>query len=107
MPDAYCKERVPGANSFYRATCSRKAKRDGYCTQHHPDAKAARDATRDAKWKAESVRRTAHWRVRDLEAKVVEAAEAYVTCETIVSDTERKALEAAVEELRSAREALQ
>ena len=42
---------VPGVYSS--VTCSREAKRDGYCTQHHPDNVAARRAKRTAKWDAE------------------------------------------------------
>jgi len=32
--------------------CSRKAKEDGWCKQHHPDAVAKREAASDAKWQA-------------------------------------------------------
>jgi ubiquinone biosynthesis protein UbiJ len=30
--------------------CSRYATKDGYCTQHHPDFLAERQAIRDEKW---------------------------------------------------------
>lgn len=49
-----CKKRVWG--EYGSAPCSRKAKRDGYCTQHHPDAKAERDAKREAEWAKERAR---------------------------------------------------
>ena len=31
-------------HGYHSATCSRAAKRDGFCNQHHPDAEAKRDA---------------------------------------------------------------
>lgn len=40
------------------AQCSRKATLDGWCSQHHPEAKAAREAAADAKYK-ETLRRSA------------------------------------------------
>lgn len=47
--------------------CSRAAKRDGYCTQHHPDSSAAREAKMRARW-AEQDR--AHARRWEAERKV-------------------------------------
>ena len=32
-----CKQMVTGATSFHRYRCSRYARKDGYCNQHHPD----------------------------------------------------------------------
>ncbi len=58
----YCKKSVYHASgnwgsSYQRArsarTCSRKAKLDGYCGQHHPDSVKARDDASKAKWDAE------------------------------------------------------
>lgn len=40
---------TPGGR--HRVRCSRKAVRDGYCKQHHPDAVAARRAASDARYK--------------------------------------------------------
>ena len=48
-----CKTIVPSPGSFRGFPCSRKATRDGYCTQHHPESEKARRAASDAKWKAE------------------------------------------------------
>lgn len=45
--------------------CSRRATRDGYCGQHHPEAVAARRAKRDAKWAAkEAADAMAQWNAR-------------------------------------------
>jgi hypothetical protein len=33
--------------------CARKAVRDGWCKQHHPDARVERDAASSAKWAAD------------------------------------------------------
>jgi hypothetical protein len=37
---------------FVRRSCRRLVTKDGYCALHHPDAKAARDARRAAKYEA-------------------------------------------------------
>ncbi len=36
MSDLNCKEQIFGDYRYHR--CSRRAKKDGYCMQHHPDA---------------------------------------------------------------------
>ncbi len=41
------------SDGFWVSQCSRKAKRDGYCGQHHPDAQDARVAKRNARWAEE------------------------------------------------------
>lgn len=49
--EGYCKESVHEQGrgvSFYQ--CQRKAVRDGYCAQHHPDAVKARRAARDKRY---------------------------------------------------------
>ena len=55
MREGYCKESVWGDYHSYQ--CQRKAKRDGYCTQHHPDSAKAREYKRAAKWRLERKRR--------------------------------------------------
>ena len=49
-----CKAMVstPGLSFGGEHQCSRQAKRDGYCAQHHPDAKAERDRKGDEKFEA-------------------------------------------------------
>ena len=48
-----CKASVPfGGRSVNFHQCQRKAKRDGWCTQHHPDSEAKRRAEADARYKA-------------------------------------------------------
>lgn len=44
---------------FRELPCSRRATRDGYCGQHHPDAEAAREAKSRAKWDAQQAARVA------------------------------------------------
>lgn len=44
-------------HGWHRHQCSRKAKKDGYCLQHHPDTVAAKKASREAQWAAESAAR--------------------------------------------------
>jgi len=49
---ANCKETVwhQSGNWGHSIQCSRKAKRDGYCTQHHPDSAKARHKSSKDKW---------------------------------------------------------
>ena len=57
-----CKETVfRQGGSFRGGRCSRKAVKDGYCNQHHPDAVAKRRGERMARWKAEDERNEANW----------------------------------------------
>jgi hypothetical protein len=57
-PVEYCKERVLYGNRRYQ--CTKKAKRDGYCTIHHPEYVAEKKASRreriDAEWRARQKR---------------------------------------------------
>ena len=39
---------------FHTYQCSRKAVKNGYCKQHHPDTVAARKAASMAKWQREN-----------------------------------------------------
>lgn len=49
-----CQEIVHPAEIWYRShQCTRKAVKDGYCKQHHPDEVAAREAARRAKHSAQ------------------------------------------------------
>ena len=48
-----CKADAYGS-AWRSVRCSRRATRDGYCGQHHPDAVAARHAKRDATWEADA-----------------------------------------------------
>jgi len=58
---AKCQKRVYHSHgAFGGSRCSRNAVRDGYCTQHHPDAKEARRKRREEeqqvvtdRWRAE------------------------------------------------------
>lgn len=45
-PD-FCKSKVFEAGCFHAFQCSRKATKDGYCWQHHPDAEDKRRRERD------------------------------------------------------------
>jgi hypothetical protein len=59
--EGYCKEGVWHASGNWGSSyqCSRKAKVDGYCKQHHPDGKKARKDAGDARYKAEKDARRA------------------------------------------------
>lgn len=60
MPDAVkCKAEVWNGWRFHK--CARNAKRDGYCTQHHPDTKKAKKDKRQA----EADARSREWQLAD------------------------------------------
>lgn len=54
-PD-YCKE-LAHHGRMGLAQCTRRPKRDGYCAQHHPEAKAAREAASRKAWDEQAKRR--------------------------------------------------
>lgn len=85
--DDYCKERVWPPGSFSGHQCSRKAKTDGYCTQHHPDNVDARRKAREEKWrrmwKAQSLADAKTAARRDAEKRMAElTSEAIVVLRT-------------------------
>lgn len=45
-----CKEQIQYDSVFDSRQCSRKAKKDGYCTQHHPETVAKRNAESCERW---------------------------------------------------------
>lgn len=70
-----CKMRVYGS-SFRGYPCERKAWKDGYCKQHHPDSVKARHEKRQAKWQAEfDAKRAARKAAEDAAAKQKALAE--------------------------------
>lgn len=71
MPDEHCKETIAGPGGWFRTTCSRKPKRDGYCTQHHPDNVAKRRAAVKARYDEQWRRSTEYSQAR---TNVVDAA---------------------------------
>lgn len=61
LREGFCQKRI-WANRAGGAQCARKAVRDGWCKQHHPDAEKARAVAREAAWKAESEARNQRYR---------------------------------------------
>ena len=58
----YCKASVADPGGWRnRHQCSRKAKVDGWCKQHHPDAVKARRDKADVKWRQEQKARDRKW----------------------------------------------
>lgn len=72
----YCKESVWQGMASYR--CSRKAWKDGYCKQHHPDSVAERDRKaelrREEKW-AEHVANDPWRKLEAANARIAELEE--------------------------------
>jgi len=59
-----CKEEV--WHGYSSSRCSRNAKRDGYCTQHHPETKAERKRKQAARWEFMRDRKRAEREARAL-----------------------------------------
>jgi len=49
----FCREIVYGDRDFSGHQCARRAVKEGYCKQHHPDAKKARQEASEKKWRDE------------------------------------------------------
>lgn len=49
---AYCKELIMSDRVYHLSKCTRKAVKDGFCKQHHPDAVAERRVKSDALYEA-------------------------------------------------------
>lgn len=56
--------------------CSRKAVRDGYCKQHHPDAVAERERQREERWQKEQ--ENSPWRALERARQEIERLRARV-----------------------------
>lgn len=59
MKPEKCKERIYPERAWKSVQCSRKAVKDGYCRQHHPDAVKARLEKSNARW--EENRKKSSW----------------------------------------------
>lgn len=46
-----CQKRVYDHTGFHSVRCSRKAVKDGFCKQHHPDTVKARQERSDKAWR--------------------------------------------------------
>ena len=82
--DGNCTAKIPTPDGWGTYRCSRKAVRDGFCTQHHPDEVKARNAVQAARWKLENDIANARAAVRTCGDKVRDAAVAYYTGVTTV-----------------------
>ena len=101
MSDIYCKESVYHPGMFTGNGCARKAKRDGYCTQHHPDVVKARRKASSERWEAQTRRRNAPEHRADA---IIAAAEA--VCPSAVWHSIEGKVEVSYEALRRLRKAL-
>lgn len=98
-----CKQKVfPAGMNFPRATqCSRAAKKDGYCLQHHPDAEAERRRKSDERSKAQQ-ERSPYRIIARLQASNNELADA-LEAVIAISDRKHDAWDAAKAALAKAR----
>jgi len=71
----YCRKDVQDSSGWRWHQCSRKAVKDGYCKQHHPDTYAVRRNKSAEKYEAEEKLRKAPFeRIKELEG-LLEATE--------------------------------
>lgn len=66
----WCKERV--WHERFHSQCSRKAWKDGYCKQHHPDTVKARRKKQREKWQIEDRINNIVWNIRETRAECVD-----------------------------------
>ena len=57
----YCKETVRRPGAWQRSQCDNKAKRDGYCGTHHPDAVKRRREKSAARFKKDAAEMDAQY----------------------------------------------
>lgn len=98
-----CKEMLPpkGGPWGRLPQCPRKAVRDGFCAQHHPDAKAARwNKSREA-WRVKQAEYAKQRQIASAKEAVIEAAEALRDSDW--TNEPVAAIERAVDALREAR----
>lgn len=76
MEEGRCKETVWDAKSWHKYQCSRKAVKDGYCKQHHPDSVAERQRKAEAAY--EEKRKKEPWFIVGELRKKVEQKDAEI-----------------------------
>jgi len=69
-----CKHNVYA--DWHTHQCPRKAWKDGYCKQHHPDTIAERDRKRREKWERESAANRKVWALQSAAPDLLEACKA-------------------------------
>ena len=67
-----CKESF--MNGWHEQRCSRSAWRDGYCKQHHPETKKAREEEKQRKWE-EKKKREPWYLLKEANAKIARLEE--------------------------------
>ena len=87
MDPKKCKETVYPKEQwgiFHGYQCTRNIWRDGYCRQHHPDTKTARDEARRKAWDEKWEQRKAN----DPNRKLAEAQEEIVKLKARITELE-------------------
>lgn len=82
MRAGYCKQDVTDSTGWHHYQCGRKASRDGYCGQHHPDAVKERAKKRWDKYDVEQARRDRERALASAERAVIDKAVALRVYET-------------------------
>jgi len=101
-----CKGGIHHGKCFFPGRCSRRAVKDGYCKQHHPETARARHEVLISLVEAQLENDRLRAEVRQAEQLVLVEAEKLVTAwEAAGTRTDGPELFDAVEELRAARKA--
>jgi hypothetical protein len=99
-----CKEHIYQGFGVRPRRCSRAAVRDGYCKQHHPDAKAERNRKSHELYRAEADAREKQRNIEQCERGVIDAAKEWTT-DSEQGQTTTDALVMAVRRLLEAEDA--
>ncbi len=87
MAEEKCKGRIYAPEMFRGdAPCSRNAKRDGYCNQHHPDAEAKRKENHNARYKQQARGWDLEHAVKKAERDLLQAVRRYGLVGNSVAD---------------------
>lgn len=74
MDEIKCKERVSSDTGFGFYPCSRKAWKDGYCKQHHPESVAKRQEESKRKYE-EKKKQSAWYKLTEAKKRIKELEE--------------------------------
>lgn len=98
-----CKEKVFDSGGWHRHPCSRRATKDGYCWQHHPDY--IKEQNRIQQERYEEKQRNSPWNrlfaLRENHLRMVEEVEQWLENTDTLTELQRKELESILKRART------